>query len=81
MREPTVAMLGEAIKAVRESRGLSVTELSGRAGVNVAYLEGIEEGRRNPSFKSLVSLASALQIQTSVLVALAEHGPGAQSPA
>lgn len=71
--EPTEALLGAAIRSVRESRGLSVAELSVLAGVNAAFIEGLEEGRRNPSWKVVVTLAAALRVQTSVLVALAEH--------
>ena len=78
--EPTEAMLGAAIQSIRESRGLSVGELSSRAGVNAAFLEGLEEGRRNPSWKVIVTLAAALQVQASVLVALAENVGDAEAP-
>jgi transcriptional regulator with XRE-family HTH domain len=71
--EPSEALLGAAIRSVRESRGLSVAELSGLAGVNAAFIEGLEEGRRNPSWKVVVTLAAALRVKASVLVALAEH--------
>ena len=77
--EPTEAMLGAAIRSVRESRGLSVSELSARAGVNALFLEGLEDGRRNPSWRVVVTLAAALHVQASVLVALAEHDPDAPS--
>jgi len=71
--EPTEAMLGAAIRSIRESRGLSVSELSARAGVNSAFLQGLEDGRRNPSWKVVVMVAAALHVQPSVLVALAEN--------
>ena len=70
---PTQAMLGAAIRYARESQGLSLNELSTRAGVSTAYLDGLEDGRRNPTWKSVVALAAGLRLQTSVLVALAEQ--------
>lgn len=72
---PTQAMLGAAVRYARESQGLALDELSTRAGVSTAYLDGLEDGRRNPTWKSVAALAAGLRMQTSVLVALAEQAP------
>ena len=78
---PTQAMLGAAIRYARESQGVSVPELSARSGVSSAYLEGLEDGRRNPTWKTVAAVAAGLRMQTSILVALAEQSPVRESSA
>lgn len=56
-------MLGERIKALRESRGLTRAELARRIGINAGSLRKLEEGNiTNPSFAHGVELARALGV-------------------
>lgn len=81
-RTPTPAQLGGAIQQVREDQGISVAELAARAGLNAVYVNSVEQGERNPTWRNIADLAAALDIRVSVLVALAEYDAGeAEDPA
>lgn len=53
--------LGRRLRALRESRGLTLAALADRAGFGAAYLSEVERGRKNLPFLSLVVLARALE--------------------
>ena len=53
---------GAALKKVRERRKLTQLELAERSDLDVTYISLLERGRRQPSLKSLMSLASALDV-------------------
>lgn len=57
------------LKAARESRGVSQTELSRRTGITPSSLSHFEGGTRKPSFDNLRRLATALEVTTDYLVA------------
>jgi phage repressor protein C with HTH and peptisase S24 domain len=79
---------GEHLKAVRKSLGLTQSEVARRLGWSPPNYARIEQGRVSPSFRSLVSIAHALDIPIAELaseraaadnipvVALASAGPG-----
>jgi transcriptional regulator with XRE-family HTH domain len=67
-----VLALGQALKAERAKRDLSQEELAARAGLDRTYLSGVERGLRVPNLRSLIRLASALEIRVSKLLAAAE---------
>ena len=52
--------LGECLRELRESKDLSVRELSKRIGVSAAFLSDVELGRRHPSEDVLSKLAREL---------------------
>jgi transcriptional regulator with XRE-family HTH domain len=58
----TSQMLGETIREIRELRGLSLRELAAAAGLHHNFLQRLETGKENPSARTLVALAAALQI-------------------
>lgn len=64
--------LGRAVRALRESAGLSQEDLATRCGLHRTYVGGIERGERNVSFGNLVKLARALGVEPSRLLADAE---------
>lgn len=68
--------VGPRIAALRGERELSLSELARRAGVGKATLSGLEAGVRNPTLETLYSIASALQVPITALVA--GVGPGGQ---
>ncbi len=56
----TPVQLGQAIRAVREQRGLSLRELARRVNVSPSFVSQVELGKANPSVGTLYSLVSVL---------------------
>ena len=54
--------VGNRIRALRKQRGLSQEKLALKAGIDRAYLAGIETGKRNATLLSLEKVAIALDI-------------------
>ncbi|WEG11528.1 helix-turn-helix domain-containing protein [Pullulanibacillus sp. KACC 23026] len=62
-------MVGDRIKKLRESRGLSLTELAERAGVAKSYLSTIERNlRSNPSIQFIEKVAEVLNVSVTSLI-------------
>ena len=59
-KNPILLAFGASIKFLRLKKGLSQRELAKRSGLDVTYISGIERGVRNPSLKSLESVAKGL---------------------
>jgi transcriptional regulator with XRE-family HTH domain len=62
------ARVSSALRALREARGLSVSELSRASGVAKATLSALEGGRANPTLDTLWSLAAALKVSLGELL-------------
>jgi transcriptional regulator with XRE-family HTH domain len=77
------AALGEAVRRLRVEAGLSQEELANRMATDFTQIGGIERGTRNPSYATLLRLASTLETRPGAIVSLAdevfdEAGEGAQ---
>jgi transcriptional regulator with XRE-family HTH domain len=59
--------LGRAIQARRKKLDLSHEELAHIAGLNAAYVGGVERGERNVALKNIAKLCKALKISTAEL--------------
>lgn len=59
--------LGNRIKRLRKSQGLSQEQLGLMIGLDRTYLVGVEKGRRNISFINLVKIARGLGVSLSEL--------------
>ncbi len=57
------------LRAAREGRKLSQTELAQRTGLQPSAVSHFEAGRRAPSFDNLKRLANALDVTTDYLLA------------
>lgn len=57
--------IGLRIKELRTSLGLSQEKLALKAEIDRTYLAGVEQGRRNPSIKSLEKIIKALEVNFS----------------
>ena len=71
--------LGTIILKTRAKRGMSLQNVAGEAGITKAHVWDIETGRsRNPTIKTLLGLATALQVSTIKLcvAALKDLGEG-----
>jgi len=56
------------LRAARDLRGLSQSELADRAGLKPSAVSHFETGKRAPSFDNLKKLADALEVSTDYLL-------------
>ena len=61
-------MIGRIIRGIRKEKGLSLTSLSQKTGLNLGHLSHIENGSRNPSFKALGKITHALEVPVEQLL-------------
>lgn len=54
--------VGSRIKELRRALGVSQEKLALKAEVDRTYLAGVEQGKRNPSIKSLEKILKALEV-------------------
>lgn len=62
------AELGRRVRALREARDMTKKALAERSGLSARFLSDVEAGRANPSIGSLNEIASALDVDVTVLV-------------
>jgi transcriptional regulator with XRE-family HTH domain len=62
------AAVARAVRALRQSRGWSLDELSGRSGVSKGMVVQIEGARTNPSIGTLCRLADAFGVTVARLI-------------
>ncbi len=67
------AAFGEAIRALRNSQGMSQEGLALRCGLDRTYISGIERGTRNPSLTNILKIAASLQTGPVELFTLAQR--------
>ena len=58
--EDIFVRLGNKLKNVRKTRGLTQEELSALSGVSTRHISKIEKGVMNPSYEILTQIAAAL---------------------
>ena len=54
--------LGDKIRSLRKTRGISQEELAYQAKIDYSYVNEIEAGKRNPSVKRVSELAKLLHV-------------------
>jgi transcriptional regulator with XRE-family HTH domain len=64
---PTV-QLGRETRRWRQTRGLTLAQVSERSGLNIGYLSQIENDKAVPSLEALASIASALDVPAAWLL-------------
>lgn len=69
---PRHRAFGDAIRALRDERGLTQEALADLCGLTTNYVGDCERGERNPSIRILWQLADGLGITTSELFRKAE---------
>jgi transcriptional regulator with XRE-family HTH domain len=72
-RSPEHAALGEAVRRLRMEAELSQESLAEAAGTDLTQVGGIERGIRNPSYTTLLRLATALETSVGELTTLADR--------
>lgn len=55
--------VGQRIREIRNTQGLSQEKLALKADIDRTYLAGVEQGKRNPSLKSLEKIVVALDVR------------------
>src|ERR671916_271930 len=66
--------LGPRLRALRQRRGLTLTQLSEETGTSVSTLSRLESGQRRPTLELLLPLARAHQVPLDELVGAPETG-------
>ncbi|HEY8414462.1 MAG TPA: cupin domain-containing protein [Thermaerobacter sp.] len=75
---PHLLQIGRRIRALRQSRGLTLSELSERTGISVSMLSMVERGQANPTVGTLIAVAAALEADMADLFGV--HGAERASP-
>ena len=65
---PARSSFGERLRKQRELKGWSQSDLAENSGLTPAAVSQIEADSRQPSFKTLASLAAALRVSVGYLV-------------
>lgn len=73
--DPLVREFGQALRALRQRRGLSQEALAAEAGMNRTYISDLERGQYSPSLTAIAALAAALGVKPHELVKAAETTP------
>ena len=79
-QEAMLALLGTRIQQHRQLLGLSLRMLAAQTGLSHTYISQIEHGKRNPTILSLRSIAEALQMSLSRLIAPLDPSPQTLPP-
>ncbi len=66
--EPTAIKIGKIIKRRRIELNLELKDLQDYSGVNYASISDIENGKANPTIKTLEKLLDALGMQINIEV-------------
>ncbi len=73
------SQLGAVARRVRESHGLTLTDVATTAGISAGMLSRLETGRVTPSLETLVALAGALGVRPALLLQeIGDDDTGAQ---
>ena len=68
------AVIGARVKALRESSGLSLRDLTERSGVSAPMLSQVERGETSPTLTVAARIAAGLDLRLSQLLRLDESG-------
>jgi transcriptional regulator with XRE-family HTH domain len=66
--------LGQALRAIREERDISIRELAKKVDLSPAFLSDVELGRRHPSVENLTLIAKELKASLENLLELDTRG-------
>lgn len=78
--ESLATALGEVIRDLRQSHGLSQQDLAERANLHRTYVSDIENSKRNISLGTLELLAKSLEISVAEMLGMAEEKSRSYSP-
>jgi transcriptional regulator with XRE-family HTH domain len=61
------ARIGKAVKAVRNTQGLTQEDLAAKADLHPTYISDVERGVRNPSWDVIARLAEGMDVPTTAI--------------
>lgn len=70
--QETLESLGEYLKQLRMSKGYSQETLAEKTDLDRTYISGLERGKRNPSYLTIMRLAKALDVAEGALFTMGE---------
>ena len=80
--EEVLRTVGPRLRAIREARGMTLTELAAGTGISLSTLSRLESGGRRPTLELLLPLARAFQVALDELVGAPPTGdPRVRMPA
>src|SRR5687768_15887358 len=68
-------LVGSQIRRLRTDRGLTLTQVGQRTGLNVGYLSQVETDKASPSLETLATLAEAFDVPITWLLVDAAPQP------
>ncbi len=74
-------VLGKAVREVREQHGLSAHDLAAASGVALARVAALEDGKLDPDFELLRTLAQSMGIRQTAFYVRAEELGSSQDAA
>jgi transcriptional regulator with XRE-family HTH domain len=69
----------EKLRQLRDAAGLTQEQMAERSSINLWTIRGYEQGRREPNWKGVLSLAKALDVAAEVFSECDESTPEEQS--
>lgn len=63
---------GQAIRELREARGLTLDALAAKAGMHTTYLSRIERAHSSPTWEKVTALARAMDLPVSAIATAVE---------
>jgi len=73
LKTDEVRAVGQAIRALRQQMGMTLDELSERAGLSPSFMSLVERGRSSLALTSLFSVARALSVDVAQLLPATEE--------
>jgi len=67
-----VSRVAEHLRQARIAKGLSMNQIASRAGLDQVAISRIEKGERSPALRTLLKIASALEVNLSDILALSQ---------
>lgn len=67
-KEKALAKFGSNLRKLREAQGISIHELSARAGLEYSQVQKTEKGRVNLTLTTILALADGLDISPDTLL-------------
>lgn len=65
--------LGKAIRIVRCIKDLKQVELADMAELSPSYISNVEQGKRDPTLSTLISICDAMEVSPATIFYLAEQ--------
>lgn len=69
----------EKLRLLRDAVGLTQEQMAERSGINLWTIRGYEQGRREPNWKGVLTLAKALEVAAEVFAECEESASEEES--